>query len=350
MVSIKGQITLAMQENNEIGKSKREFRMNNDSSNIHSIKYYKDALDTSIKFGEFCKINFGVKKLGEFKPEYLHSFLREKEQSGCSMGHLINLESHLIKLQIGIEKLSKSEKIKNGFGYTPFIENRMYKTSQRELPKDRSYTQEEINIIKSSSSDKVQQAIDLSLNLGLRIKETCNIRVEHIVVNKEGRLEVLIPNRVDKQARSINDVRSGAGTTKGGRFREISIPQSYEKQLSELLKGKNPKDRIITLKESTLRSALKRACEKKGVKSKGWHGFRHTYARRKLEDLLGSNRDKGLEIIKQMLKNQNQHMPIDKGVKENLLFEFTIQQINKVHSELGHGKNRWGLMAVYLSF
>ncbi|WP_054943770.1 hypothetical protein [Paenibacillus ihuae] len=156
MVSIKRQITLAMQENNEIGESKRKFRMNNDASNIHSIKYFKDALDTSIKFGEFCKANFGVKKLGEFKPEYLQSFLKEKEHNGCSMGHLINLESHLIKLQIGIEKLSKSDKIKNGFGYSIFIEKRMYKTSQRELPKNRSYTQDEINKIKSNSSGTVQ--------------------------------------------------------------------------------------------------------------------------------------------------------------------------------------------------
>ncbi|WP_054943774.1 tyrosine-type recombinase/integrase [Paenibacillus ihuae] len=196
----------------------------------------------------------------------------------------------------------------------------------------------------------VQQAIELSLNLGLRIKETCNIRVEHIVVNKEGRMKVLIPDRVDKSVRSINDVRSGAGTTKGGRFREISIPQSYEKQLSELLKEKSPKDRIITLKEGTLRSALKRACEKGGVQSKGWHGFRHTYARRKLEELLGLNRKEGLEIIKQMLKNQKQHRSIDQGVKDHPLFEFTIKKINEVHSELGHGENRWGLMAVYLSF
>lgn len=350
MTSIKGQIVMALKEINKIGKSKRLYRINNeDYSNIHSIKYYKDVLDTSIQFGEFCKQRYKVKRLVDFKAEYYNVFLQEAERRGCSMGHLINLESHLLKLQSGITKLIETGKI-GKVNFVPFIQGRNYLSSKREEPKDRSYSQEEIEMIKTNVSQSVKNAIDLSVKLGLRIRETCNIRVEHIVTDLSGEMRVSIPDRAPAEMRSPNDIRSGAGLTKGGRSREIQVPPSFESQLRELIKDKEGKNRIIDLKEGSLRSALKRSCERSGISSRGWHGFRHTYARERFKELMGKEQEEGIFIIKQMQNNQKSHLWVGKGISDHPFYSFTIEQINQVHSELGHGENRWGLMRVYLTF
>ncbi|CAH1211654.1 hypothetical protein PAECIP111892_03616 [Paenibacillus auburnensis] len=335
MASIKYQITSALKEINQIDSSKLEFRKNNDFDNIHSIKYFKDALDTGVKFGEYCKSTFGINKLFDIKPEHYASFMKFNEQKGCTVGHLINLESHLSKLQSGMNKLSKSDKIKATF--TPFVNSRVYSSSERERPTDRSYSIAEIETLAKTFSPTVLNAMQMSLNLGLRIREVCNIRVEHIV-EKNGYLHLLIPKG------------QGKGITKGGRYREVAVPGSYEAVLRGLLNGKDPKSKILIVSSGTLRSALKRGCDKTHVKSKGWHGFRHTYARNRLLDLLGDKREVGKELIRKMLHNRNKHLSIEKNVNDHPDFTFIVEKINQVHSELGHGPNRWGLMEVYLSF
>lgn len=335
MASIKYQITSAFKEINQIDSSKFKFRSNNEYENIHSIKYFKDALDTGVKFGEFCKGTFGIKNLFEIKPEHYISFMKYNEQKGCTVGHLINLESHLSKLQSGMNKLSKSNKIKVIF--TPFINGRIYSSSERERPTDRSYSSTEIEKLAKTFSPTVSNAMQMSLNLGLRIREVCNIRVEHII-DKNSHLHLSIPNG------------QGKGITKGGRYREVAVPRSYEAELSILLNGKDPKERILNVTPGTLRSALKRGCDKTKTKSKGWHGFRHTYARNRLLNLLGDKNEVGKELIRKMLDNRDKHLTIDRNVKNHPDFKFIVDKINQVHSELGHGPNRWGLMAVYLSF
>lgn len=261
--------------------------------------------------------------------------MKYNEQKGCTVGHLINLESHLFKLQTGMNKLSNSKKFKVIF--TPFVNGRVYSSSERERPTDRSYSSAEIEILAKTFSPTVSKAMQMSLSLGLRIREVCNIRVEHII-EKNGHLHLSIPNG------------QGKGITKGGRYREVGVPSSYEAELRGLLNGKGPKERILNVTPGTLRSALKRGCDKTKIKSKGWHGFRHTYARNRLLDLLADKKEVGKELIRKMLDNRNKHLSIDKNVNKHPDFKFIVDKINQVHSELGHGPNRWGLMAVYLSF
>lgn len=335
MASMKYQIKCALDEINKIDESKYEARKNNDYDNIHSIKYFKDTLDTAVKFGEFCKEQFGIKKVFDITSKHYDSFMKFNENKGVTIGHLINIESHLSKLQNGMGKMADSKKMNVTF--KPFVEKRTYSSSNREAPKDRSYSQEEILKLENSFSPSVRDALQMSLQLGLRIREVCNLRVEFIV-ERDGKLHLHIPQG------------EGKGITKGGRFRELPIPEVYQTKLSELIKNKNPKEKIIGVKPATLRSALKRACDKLGIYSRGWHGFRHTYARNRLELLLGSKKEIGKVLIREMLNNREKHLKIDQKLQNHPDLAFVKEKINQVHSELGHGENRWGLMAVYLSF
>lgn len=119
--------------------------------------------------------------------------------------------------------------------------------------------------------------------------------------------------------------------------------------------GKDPKDRIMDIKENTLRQGLSRACKRSGVVSAGFHGFRHTYARRRLEEIMGERWIDGKAMIHYVLKNRERGKRIDYGIPKDEAdpdrqsFEWVQDCVNIVHGELGHGKSRWALVAVYMS-
>lgn len=296
--SLKYQVESVLKEVNRIGHSKREARMAGEKENIHSIKYYRDVQGTAIRFAEFCRDEYGIRSVFQLTPDHTKGYLQALLDKGVTNGHLINVESHLQKLQSSMAKYS--EKI--GKSSITFISERQISPAQRELPKDRSYIREDISRLEKTMSPGVRTAMLMSINLGLRAKEVSNIRVEHIVERNDGGLQVHIDQ--------------GKGVTKGGRFREIPVPAQYEPVLRQLIKGKHPEQKILHVKEGTLRSGLKRACDRAGVSSAGWHGFRHTYARGRLETLLGEYITEGKEMIDRMLENRFQGRKIDAGIRD----------------------------------
>lgn len=330
---MKNQVECALKEINRIGFSKREAKINGDASGIHSIKYYRDIQGTSIRFAEFCKREYSLRSIYQLTEEHMKGYVDSLIQKGVTNGYLINVESHLQKLQSAMQKFS--ERI--GKPPVQFISVRQVSPAVREQPQNRSYSKDEIASLAREMSPNVRAAMYMSLNLGLRSKEVSNIRVEHIVKCSDGSLQVKI--------------EQGKGITKGGRFRDIPVPQSFEPTLHSLMQGKQPYQKIIGLKIGSLRSGLDRACERSGVISSGWHGFRHTYARERLHELLGACRDEGRMMISRMLENRLNGKKIDAGIKvdEKELFNAVKCAINTVHHELGHGDNRWGLVAVYMS-
>jgi integrase len=331
--SMKNQVQSVLKEINYIGHSKREARLAGVKENIHSIKYYRDVQGTAIRFAEFCREQYGVRSLYQLSPKHTKGYLQALQDKGVTQGHLINVESHLQKLQNGMQKFSE----KLGKSSVTFIPGRQISPEQRELPKNRSYTPEEMSRLEEAMSPGVRTAMQMSVNLGLRAREVANIRVEHIVERQDGRLQVHIEH--------------GKGVTKGGRFREIPVPARYEAALRQLIHGKPLDQKILKIKEGTLRSGLKRASDRSQVPSAGWHGFRHTYARERLEIILGDRIQEGKEMIGQMLENRSEGRKVDAGIngQEKELFQTVKDAINTVHHELGHGDNRWGLVAVYMS-
>jgi len=330
---MKNQVECALKEINRIGYSKREAKINGDAGGIHSIKYYRDIQGTSIRFAEFCKREYSLRSIYQLTEEHMKGYVDSLIQKGVTKGYLINVESHLQKLQCGMQMFS------DRMGKPPvhFISTRRILPAMREQPQNRSYTKDEIACLEREMSSNVRSAMYMSLNLGLRSKEVSNIRVEHIVKGSDGSLQVKI--------------EQGKGITKGGRFRDIPVPKSFEPTLNSLIQGKLPYQKIIGLKEGTLRSGLDRAAKRSGILSVGWHGFRHTYARERINSLLSERKDEGRAVIERMLENRSSGKKIDAGFRDwdKTLLNQVKDAINVVHHELGHGDNRWGLVQVYMS-
>jgi hypothetical protein len=77
----------------------------------------------------------------------------------------------------------------------------------------------------------------------------------------------------------------------------------------------------------------------------------NTYARGRINSLLGERWDEGRAVIERMLENRSSGKKIDAGFRDcdKALFNQVKDAINTVHHELGHGDNRWGLVQVYMS-
>jgi len=339
--SMKYQVESVLNVINYIGQSKHEAKKKIGGSNkvtgIYSIKYFRKVLGSCILFAQYARREFGVKSIFDLKPEHHAAYIHWLQGQRVTNGYLTNVESHLLKLQTAMRLISE----KNHRKPVTFMQERLIDWRKKEMPKDRSYTQEEIDKLESHMSKRVATAMRLSVNLGFRTVTICNIRVEHVVTQEDGSLRIEIPD--------------GKGITKGGRFLYLNVPSSYVPELLDLIKNKGPKDKILPLKENTLRQGLKRACEASGVESAGFHGFRHTYARRRLEQIMGDRFSEGKIMIDYILKNRERGRRMDDGISKDAmdpdrqLFGWVQDCVNIVHGELGHGKSRWALVAVYMS-
>lgn len=352
---MKYQVESALNEINCIGQSKfhakKKLGGKNKVVGIYSIKYFRKVIGTCIRFSRFARKWFQAKTIFDLRPEHYYAYIAQLQAENVTKGYLCNVESHLIKLQTAMHVMAEKYYGKP----VVFIEKRLISWRDKEEPEDRSYTEEEICLLESNMSTNVAKAMRMSLNLGFRTVTICNVRKKHVVSHSDGRVEINIPD--------------GKGITKGGRWlgrgpnydqAPLWVPPSYVPELLRLIEGKEDTDRIINIKEGTLRGGLSKACKRSGVISAGFHGFRHTYARRRLEGVMGDRWTEGKMMIDYILKNRDCGRRIDYGIckrikdqveqdPDRLLFEWVQDCVNIVHAELGHGKSRWALVAVYMS-
>ncbi|MGG4461960.1 tyrosine-type recombinase/integrase [Brevibacillus porteri] len=331
--SVKNQVVQALRTIDKIGTSKRQARKAGDKTGIHGTTYKDDVQGSAIRFVQYAKENHGIKNIFQLRPDHHKSYMAHLDSKGLSKGYMINVESHLQKFQTGMTKMSES------LGKQPvmFFEGRTVSPGEKEGPRDRSYTREAIEAMMKHMSKRVATASRLGHNLGLRNREVCNLRVEHVQRCEDGRLEIRIEN--------------GKGVTKGGRFRNIPVPQRYENELRGLITGKEPGDRIIPISEKTMRNGVAEACKKAGIQSQGTHGFRHTYARERVQELIQERiPDRESEAhwaLDRLVENYHGNQRMDSGMERDL-YDDIKGIVDTVHSDLGHGEGRWDLFAVYM--
>lgn len=338
--SMKYQVESALKTINLIGQSKHEEKKKIKSNKVHgiySVKYFRKVLGSSILFARYAGDQFQIKSIFQLQPEHYVHYIEHLQKQEVTKGYLTNVESHLIKLQTAMRLISEQNRRKP----VVFIEKRLISWRDKEKPKDRSYTMEEIQEFEKHMPPLAVTAMRMSVNLGFRTVTICNIRAEHVVEKEDGRLRI--------------EIFKGTGITKGGRYLFVDVPREYESELRGLIAGKKTHEKILKIKENSLRQALSRACKTTGIISAGFHGFRHTYARKRLEQVTGERFEEGRVMIAHILKNRSEgrradhDIPKDKQDPDRELFEFVQDSVNVVHSELGHGKSRWALVAVYMS-
>lgn len=166
-----------------------------------------------------------------------------------------------------------------------------------------------------------------------------NLRVEHVDLVSEQ----IIFTEVNAK-----------GVTKGGRPRTVPVPSELFIIVKGLIEAKLEKEAILGLKnESTLRDGLSRACKISGVQSQGFHGFRHTYARNRLDVLLKEEvmKLRGKTMLERIFNNISSNRKADYGILSKVdkeTFLILKKCIDNVHKDLGHGKDRWDLAKIYM--
>ena len=121
-----------------------------------------------------------------------------------------------------------------------------------------------------------------------------------------------------------------------------------------MLKGKSPNDQLVSIKVDTIRRSVSKGLKKAGIEQnkRGCHGFRHAFARKRLQTLMEErNITKGHEMLQRILDNKEIGRVADYGIfspNDKSLFVAVREVVDQIHSEIGHGKDRWDLAMVYM--
>lgn len=163
--NLKYQAEQAIKTINYIGQNKRKMR-ETDEDGIHSYKQMKETLSIVMNFIEWLK-GQKMKTIYELNEQYYREYLQFKQSQGSLNGHLMNIETGLRHLEKGMKKISEKLR-RTPIIWTPVV--RVISFTQREEPKNRSYSEIEIREIINNCSHKVSLGIMLALKLGLRAK------------------------------------------------------------------------------------------------------------------------------------------------------------------------------------
>lgn len=301
---------------------------------IRTTKHKKNVVSDCRNFVSWIlkqNRNANIESLDE--NDYIR-YLNFVESKDVSNGHLVNIETSLRLLQGAMTILNVG---------IPFCtRERLYTSNSKESVSNRAYTDAEIASIRKYASEEACKAINLMLNLGLIVKEAVNIRAEHFVVNENGITLSLI---------------DGQGVSRGGCSRYIQVPMEFETDLLIMLKDKHGYDKLINMKESGVRNAINKACIKANVPSgRGCNGFRHSFARNRINSLLNKNELEMLEVILNKMRSlensfNTKQGRIDKGFKgENqATFKNLREKLMIVLGELGcnNYKTMWHMALRY---
>lgn len=319
------QVKVALDSIDYIGQSKRAFRSQG-IKGIHSYKQKKNAFSDCQNFVKWVRQTYQITDLQQLSPEHYLAYFAFMKEKGCGEGHMSNVETSLRLLQVAM---------KNQWNVTFCPVKRLFSGQSKLQIRNRSYTDKEIELIEENCSEEVRKAVQLMSNLGLRLKEVVNLRGKHFT---------------KKDDEYYLEITEGAGVTKGGRFRQIKVQPQFEKTLQSYLFWCSDYEYLIAVTANTVSSGVRRACLKVGIHQdgRGCHGFRHSYARRRFQELTTA---KQKEMMTRILENRLQNRKADYGIlstEQKQLYQETVAVMNQVHSELGHGENRWALALVYL--
>ena len=336
--SIVREVKESIEAIDQIGVSKRMARKEG-TSGIHSKKQKENTMSDCQNFVKWARSTHEVKSISELHQGHYQGYLAYLNEKGVSEGHRMNVETSLRLLEKGyIKRADRFEGVSNT--YKGFCPEKRLETRTRGLNvQNRAYTPKEMQLIREHISSEVVKAIDLMQHLGLRVREAAYVRREHFQRHPEtGRWQLKIENR------------QGAGITKGGRYREIQIPVSFQPRVEQLLQGKEPQERLVKVASSTIRDGIHRACQKVEIpqNGRGAHGFRHAYARQRMNQLMTREQK---DMMQRILSNCRDGKKANYGIfseKDVAIYVTTKEVMDHIHGELGHGKNRWELALRYM--
>lgn len=323
--SIKTQIQHAVAESNAFGQSRHAAKNGGDNLDwkIHSKVYSADLWITAGALGTYIQDKYpNVKKAALIEPYMLQGFIQDRATSGCNVNTLEKLISQVNKLDKCVQHTYKV--------HTRWHPNLLY------MPKDVDTTKQRDIVMPQKVADRILEvmpkttetwkAVVLSKHAGLRIGECARIHKECFHLNSGGMFGY-----------GYIEIRRGAiDGAKHGRPRTIHIlSQNDQTALREVLHGVKVGETVIRQKDGTpyapgsIDRAIDRAIKKAGfdketlenLKQNKNHALRKGYAQR------------AYDIVRRQTDGQ--------GDSKRMAADFASQQ-------LGHGKNRNDVLAVYV--
>ncbi|MFD2446698.1 integrase [Bacillus sp. CGMCC 1.16607] len=334
-VGVTYEVDQALKKINRIGQGKRDSKAQGDKGNIHSLKQNNHDYKNCNEYGKWLRSERGKGLYQANKTDY-KDYIDYKASTGVSKGHLINIETSLRHLSKGMNKVSESRG-KASKEWLP--RERVISSNEREKPQDRSYSPREVQSIRDNlpSGSKVHGNFTVQNAFGLRLEESAKARVSNF--ETRGNTTYFVASVGNK-------------ITKGARPRETPCRPEYENQVRALISGRSS-DSYVGAKYNTARDAYRSAAAKGGVSSyNGSHGYRHSYARAQLNDRLDQKGigHSGRQVIDRMVANYEAGNRKDTGFTkdEKALYNQVNAVIDSIHADLGHGKGRIDLVAVYM--
>ena len=239
---------------------KHSDKHNPESDNSHIIKSLSsksNLKDFAHDFSAYIRQEYSVKQIKGITPAMCQNYINSKYDN-CSLKTIKTYQSNLLKLS---KCANKTFNIKTNFSVA-IDESKIEKT---ETIKQFSFTRAEIEKIFSSAP---RQCESLS---ALRLAYAFGLRVSSI-----SRLEV---RQVNFQENTIFVCKD-----KGNRSRTLHFDNETAKLLHELIKGKNPQDKIVNICPSSINTYLRRRCtalnirNEKGEVKSGVHSIRKLWA------------------------------------------------------------------------
>lgn len=267
---------------NEERVGKSEFKREGIAQNyIFSHTAVQNSLTQSKAFANWCKQEFGVRKIGEITPSMARAFLDHKRESGASPATLKTYKFALSKLSSGIERKFNRE----GF-YDASVAS--YVTGSRSRI-ERIYSNEQIaQIVSGASTTKFAEAFKVQYALGLRVHELVGLRTEDI---------------------GADTVKV---TGKGGLVRHIAIQPEHRSLMQEM--AQKLSQRVFPgITENGYQKAFHRVTGRLGLEqSYKTHEIRKAYASELLEKLNrenpeGNMRDKYNYVCRQLGHGDDRH-------------------------------------------
>lgn len=257
----------------------------------------KALRDTASDFAKFCKAE-GIKKASKIKAETVSKWLQQKADEGCSESTIKTYMSRMAKLGLVVREK---------YGVNVDYRGEMPKLKEKSDEKLRTVAMSRDDLSKALDTmrpmSKSRIAIELSAAFGLRVSETVKIKAEHVDMQK-GVLHIV-----------------GA---KGGRNRDLWIRTDAQKQALEkaLRLDKHVGGYLLAVKAGSVNKALSRALEKLGITKYNDHKT-------------------GLHSIRKMYATERYNELRNRGMTHKTAW-------GTVSEELGHGRDRQDLFAVYV--
>lgn len=278
------------------GRSKRADKLNSEDgrkNNVYSYNHRKDLIQFASQFAEYCK-GQGVRMAYEINASHVRTFLEHKSKT-CADSTLKTYYQHIGKLN----KLVCKE----------------YKTIQTnwrqdvQIPQGVNHTKQRDVKVSRESMDKVLDNLDLkyATHRGIILAESLGLRASEVSKIKGTFIDI------EKRTVTVQG--------KGGRFREIPIPESRVEILSHL-KEAFPESRICSAKPDSVNTTLKRQL---------------AYA--DCHDLDDSK--SGIHAVRKLWATEMYEEKIECGMSEKDAW-------GDISESLGHGRERPDLYKVYI--